>query len=464
MATDSGEGPQDQQTTRQETTRQDEPGIPAQAVAVAGEPAAEATAADAAAVTAAPDVLANSLGEYTRAWLRRVGSGESGALPVIVGLIIIGAYFQSRSHAFLSAGNIANLMGQAGWIITIAMAQVFVLLLGEIDLSVGYNAAVGATITIWMVSVSHPFPTVVAILAGLAVSTAIAAIEGAIVAFLRIPSFVVTLAGLLTLSGVLLWLYGQTGSVGLGGVIQNHNSFINGIVSNNLSPAVSWIVLIVVVVLAALYMLIRDRRRRANNLSVAPLSVTVLKLVVMAAIGVVLVLVLSFNRGTLFQQLRGVPWVVPAVLLLLAVTSVLLGRTKFGRYIYAIGGNAEAARRAGINLNRIRVTAFALAGTFAGITGILYASLLGSISNNVNGGQYVLYSVAGAVIGGVSLFGGRGRMMGAVLGGFVVAVIYNGVILLGLGAAGQYIWTGGVLLAAVLLDALARRGSSGATN
>jgi D-xylose transport system permease protein len=433
-------------------------------VAVAGEPEASDQAAAEIALASAPDVLAGSLGEYTRIWLRRVRNGESGALPVIIGLIIIGAYFQARSSAFLSAGNIANLMGQAGWIITIAMAQVFVLLLGEIDLSVGFNMAVGATITIWMVSVAHPFPTWLAILAGLAVSTAIAAIEGAIVAFLKVPSFVVTLAGLLTLSGVLLWLYEQTGSVGLGGVIQLHNGFINGIVSDNLSPTLSWIVLIVAIVLAAVFMIARDRRRRANNLVAPPLSVTVLKLAVTAAIGVALVLVLNANRGTLFIQLRGVPWVVPIVLVLLLLTTVLLGRTKFGRYVYAIGGNAEAARRAGINLNRIRVMAFALCGLMAGVTGILFASLLGSISNNVQGGQYVLYSVAGAVIGGVSLFGGRGRMLGAVLGGFVVAVIYNGVILLGLGAAGQYIWTGGVLLAAVLLDAVARRGSTGATN
>jgi D-xylose transport system permease protein len=453
MATVHGEPPQDQGAEGQQ----------GHGVAVAGEPAAE-KASEEIALTSAPDVLANSLGEYARAWLRRVGSGESGALPVIIGLIVIGAYFQIRSSAFLSAGNIANLMGQAGWIITIAMAQVFVLLLGEIDLSVGYNAGVGATITIWMVSVSHPFPTWVAILAGLAVSTGIAAIEGAIVAFLRIPSFVVTLAGLLTLSGVLLWLYELTGNVGLGGVIQNHNGFINGIVSNNISPAVSWIVLIAIVAISAVYMVARDRRRRANHLAAPPLSVTALKLLVMAAIGVVLVLVLSYNRGTLLTQLRGVPWVVPVVLGLLLITSVLLGRTKFGRYMYAIGGNAEAARRAGINLNRIRLMAFSLCGLFAGVTGILFASLLGSISNNIQGGQYVLYSVAGAVIGGVSLFGGRGRMMGAVLGGFVVAVIYNGVILLGLGAAGQYIWTGGVLLAAVLLDALARRGGASSSN
>jgi D-xylose transport system permease protein len=425
--------------------------------------AAESDKAEEIALATSPDVLAGSLGEYTRVWLRRVRNGESGALPVIIGLIIIGGYFQARSSAFLSAGNIANLMGQAGWIITIAMAQVFVLLLGEIDLSVGYNAAVGATITIWMVSVAHPFPTWVAILAGLAVSTAIAAIEGAIVAFLKIPSFIVTLAGLLTLSGVLLWLFGLTGAVGNGGVIQNHNTFVNGIVSNNIEPTVSWILLIALVVLTGGFMITRDRRRRSNGLVAPPLSITLLKIVLMAAVGVVLVVVLNVNRGTLFAKLSGVPWVVLVVLGLLVVTTILLGRTKFGRYVYAIGGNAEAARRAGINLNRIRVMAFALCGLMAGVTGILFASLLGSISNNFQGGQYVLYSVAGAVIGGVSLFGGRGRMLGAVLGGFVVAVVYNGVILLGLGAAGQYIWTGGVLLAAVLLDALARRGSTTTT-
>jgi D-xylose transport system permease protein len=425
--------------------------------------AAESDKAEEIALATSPDVLAGSLGEYARVWLRRVRNGESGALPVIIGLIIIGGYFQARSSAFLSAGNIANLMGQAGWIITIAMAQVFVLLLGEIDLSVGYNAAVGATITIWMVSVTHPFPTWVAILAGLAVSTAIAAIEGAIVAFLKIPSFIVTLAGLLTLSGVLLWLFGLTGSVGNGGVIQNHNTFVNGIVSNNIEPAASWIILIALVVLTGGFMIMRDRRRRSNGLVAPPLSITLLKIVLMAAVGVVLVVVLNVNRGTLFAPLSGVPWVVLVVLGLLVVTTVLLGRTKFGRYVYAIGGNAEAARRAGINLNRIRVMAFALCGLMAGVTGILFSSLLGSISNNFQGGQYVLYSVAGAVIGGVSLFGGRGRMLGAVLGGFVVAVVYNGVILLGLGAAGQYIWTGGVLLAAVLLDALARRGNTTAT-
>jgi D-xylose transport system permease protein len=448
-AGDSGERPEEEQPA---------------SVAVASETEATTEAGHQAAaeiaLTSAPDVLAGSLSEYTRIWLRRVRSGESGILPVIIGLVVIVVYFQLREPAFLSAGNIANLMTQAGFIITFCMAQTFPLLLGEIDLSLGFNAAIGGTITLWMVAVAHPFPTWLAILAGIAATTAIDAIEGLIVVWLRIPSFVVTLAFYLGLNGVLLWLYEQTGSVGLGGVIQDHNGFINGLVSNNLSPLAGWIVLIAVVVLAAVFLIARDRRRRANGLVAPPLSVTLLKIGLLAVVGFLLVLVLNHNRSSGVIPLEGVPWVVPIVLVLLALLSGLLSRTKFGRYMYAIGGNAEAARRAGINLRRMRVLAFAFCGILAGVTGILYASFLGSISNNIQGGQYVLYSVAGAVIGGVSLFGGRGRIAGAVLGGFVVAVIYNGVILLGLGAAGQYIWTAAVLLAAVTLDALARRGSA----
>jgi D-xylose transport system permease protein len=428
-------------------------------VAVAGEPAAAEGAADVA-LTSAPEVLAESLGEYGRIWLRRVRSGESGALPVLLGLVALVIYFRISQPAFLSALNIADLMTQAGWIITIAMAEAFVLLLGEIDLSVAFNAAIGGTITLWMVSVAHPFPTPLAIVVGLAVTAAIAAIEGLLVVWLKIPSFVVTLAGLLGLNGVLIWLFEKTGNVGLGGVLSSHNGFINGLVANNLSPVAGWVVLIAAVVVGGLYMVVRDRRRRANKLVAPPLGVTVLKIALMAAIGAVLVFVLNLNRGSAYVKVEGVPWVVPVVLALAVATSVLLARTKFGRYVYAVGGNAEAARRAGINLSRVRVLAFMMCGLFAGVTGILYTSFLGSISDGFEGGQYVLYAVAGAVIGGISLFGGRGRMLGAVLGGFVVAVIYNGVDLLGLGAAGQYIWTALVLLAAVSLDALARRGAT----
>ncbi len=425
---------------------------PVSSVAVAGERDDAGGLSGTSAATAAPELLAQSLVDYTKIWLRKVRSGESGALPVILGLVVLGIYFQASKHEFLSALNIFNLMGQAGWIITIAMAEACVLLLGEIDLSVAFNASIGATIMAWMVSIHNPFPTGIAILVGVAVCGAIGAIEGLITVWLKIPSFIVTLAGLLGLNGVLIWLFEKTGSVGLGGVISLHNNLIFNITTGQMSPAAGWIVLIAAVVVGGLYLIVRDQRRRAHNLVAPPLGVTLLKVVLTGGIGAALVAVLNVAGG--------VPWVVPIVIVLLGIMTVLLTRVKFGRYLYAVGGNAEAARRAGINLNRIRVLAFTFCGLLAGVTGIFYTSLLGSISTDFQGGQYVLYAVAGAVIGGISLFGGRGRMFGAVLGGFVVAVIYNGVDLLGLGAAGQYIWTALVLLAAVALDALARRGSA----
>jgi D-xylose transport system permease protein len=202
---------------------------------------------------------------------------------------------------------------------------------------------------------------------------------------------------------------------------------------------------------------VRDTRRRATGLAAPPASVTWLKVAAMAVAGVVVVLIGNTNRGRFLLVVRGVPRVVLVVLVVLVVYSFLLGRTRFGRYIYAIGGNAEASRRAGINLSRIRIAAFTLAGLTAGIMGIVYTSYLGSISTGVQGGNNVLYAVAAAVIGGTSLFGGRGKMVGAVLGGVIVAVIYNGLELLGLGAAAQNIWTAAVLLAAVTVDTLARR-------
>jgi D-xylose transport system permease protein len=218
-----------------------------------------------------------------------------------------------------------------------------------------------------------------------------------------------------------------------------------------------WIVMAAAVVLGGGMMIFRDRRRRASNLAAPPASVTLLKVGAMAVAGVVVVLVGNTNRGRGLAVLQGVPWVVLLVLVILIAWSSLLSRTRFGRYVYAIGGNAEAARRAGINLTRVRILAFTLGGLTAGITGLIYASYLDSVSNDVNGGQLVLYAVAAAVIGGASLFGGRGRMLGAVLGGLIVGTIYNGLFLLGLGPAAVSMWTAGVLLAAVAVDTLARR-------
>jgi ABC-type xylose transport system permease subunit len=410
-------------------------------------------AAEAARVGASPEVIAGSLGEYTGIWMKRVRSGESGALPVIIGLIAIVIYFQARNSLFLSAGNLVNLVIQGAVFIVLGMAEVFVLLLGEIDLSVGFNAAIGATITGWL---AFSAPWWVAILAGLATTTAIGALQGTLITRLRLPSFVVTLAGLLGLEGLLIVLVQHSGH-GPGGTIPISNNIIDDLTTGNVGPVAGWVIIAAMVVVAGVFLALRDRRRRASNLVAPPRSITALKVAAMAVAGAAVVIVGNTNRGIRIP-VRGVPWVVFIVLGILTLWTALLGRTRFGRYVYAIGGNAEAARRAGVNLVMIRTLAFTLCGLTAGAAGVIYASRLGSISTNVDGGQLVLFAVASAVIGGTHLYGGVGRMLHAVLGGLVVAVIYNGLGLLGLSAAVTDIVTALVLLAAVTVDTLARRG------
>jgi D-xylose transport system permease protein len=423
------------------------------------EPPPESTEADEiaaqTAASAAPEVIAESLGEYVKIWLSRVRGGESGALPVIAGLVAIVVYFQVRNSLFLSAGNLVNLITQAAWIVMLGMAEVFVLLLGEIDLSIGYSSAIGAVFTCWLLVPPNPAPWPLAVLVGLAIPAIYGGILGVIITRLRLPSFVVTLAGLLFGQGFLLYII-DVAAPGSGGSIRLYSNVLSDIEGGAMSPVAGWIVMVAAVVLAGVLFVVRDTRRRASGLAAPPASVTALKIVAMAVAGVVVVLIGNTNRG-IAVPVRGVPWVVLLLLVVLVAWTFLLGRTRFGRYVYAIGGNAEAARRAGINLSRIRVLAFTLGGLTAGIMGIIYTSQLGSVSNNINGGQLVLYAVAAAVIGGTSLFGGRGKMLGAVLGGFIVAVIYNGLQLLGLGAAAQNMWTAAVLLAAVTVDTLARR-------
>jgi D-xylose transport system permease protein len=411
------------------------------------------------AAAGAPEVIADSLSEYIKIWWARVRSGESGALPVILGLIAIVVYFQARSSLFLSAGNLVNLITQAAWIVTLGMAEVFVLLLGEIDLSIGYSSVIGAVFTLWLLQPPHPAPLILAVIVGLAFTALYSGLQGILITRLRLPSFVVTLAGLLFAQGLLLEVI-NSAAPNSGGTIRLYNNVLTDIEGGAMSPLAGWIVMAVAVVLGGALFVVRDSRRRASGLAAPPASVTWLKVIVMAIAGVVVVLIGNTNRGAGFAVVRGVPWVVLVVLVVLVAWSWLLGRTRFGRYVYAIGGNAEAARRAGINLSRIRVIAFTLCGLTAGIMGIIYSSYLGSVSSNVNGGQNVLYAVAAAVIGGTSLFGGRGKMLGAVLGGLIVAVIYNGLELLGLGAAPQNMWTAAVLLAAVTVDTVARRSSA----
>ena len=419
-------------------------------------PPADTRADEIVAATASPELVAGSVGEYGRILFQRIRSGESGALPVIVGLVAIVLFFQVKNSLFLSAGNLVNLMTQAAFIITLGMAEVFVLLLGEIDLAAGFEAACGAVIALWMLAAGQPWW--LAVLTALVACGAYGALQGFIITWLRLPSFVVTLAGFLGLSGVLLYLIDASGKYGVGGVIRLGPGVINNIEAGALNVTASWIVMAAVVALAGILLFTKDQRRRSAGLVAPPASITLLKIAVIAVAGVVVVLIGNVNRGSILLAVRGLPYVVLVVLAILVIYTVLLGRTRFGRYIYAIGGNSEAARRAGVNVSRIRIGAFALCGLTAGMTGIIYASYLGSISSGINGGQTVLNSIAAAVIGGTSLFGGRGKMMDALLGGLVVGVIANGLQLLGLTAASQLMWTALVLLAAITVDSITRRG------
>jgi D-xylose transport system permease protein len=404
----------------------------------------------------APDeLLADSVSDYLRILAARIRTGESGALPVIVGLTVIVVFFWVKSPAFMTPRNLVNLMTQSAFIITLGMAEIFVLLLGDIDLAAGFTAACAAVIALWMLALGDPWW--VAVLVALLAAAAYGALQGGITARLGLPSFVVTLAGQLGLSGLLLFLVDQTGSIGTGGVITLQNSVINAVEGSQLSSGWTWVVMIVIAALSALVIFYGDFRRRSNGLVAPPLSITVLKMLGTVVACLIVAYVANVNRGRLIV-IRGMPWAVLVVLAILVMWSVLLGRTRFGRYAYAIGGNAEAARRSGINVNRVRMLAFTFCGLTAGMTGIIYASYLGSISTGVNGGQNVLNAVAAAVIGGTSLFGGRGKMLHAVLGGLVVGVIYNGLELLGLSASAQLMWTALVLLAAVIVDRLTRQG------
>ncbi|MDQ1435017.1 MAG: hypothetical protein QOF59_1833 [Actinomycetota bacterium] len=409
-------------------------------------------AAEAEAERAAAAVVANAqtLRQYLHVVYVRIRSGDSGVLPVVGGLLLISILFQSLNSNFLSAGNLVNLLIQGAVYMLLAMGEVFALLLGEIDLSIGFVSGIGGVVTAELVKQSTGWPWWGAILVALLVCAAIGVVQGTIITRIGLPSFVVTLAGLLGFQGVMLLILGKGGSLPI------NDKIINDFASGNLTPAASWIVMIAIVAVVGARMWVQESRRRSTGLIAPPASLTAIKVAAIAVAGVVIVLICNTNRGRIVP-IKGVPWVVLIVLGVLAAWTFLLGRTKFGRYVYAIGGNAEAARRAGINLARIRTLCFMLASFTAGIAGIIYASRLRSVSTALDGGTLVLYAVAAAVIGGTSLFGGRGKAMHAVLGGIVIAAIDNGMGLQNYSAAAKYVVTALVLLTAVTIDALARR-------
>ena len=386
-------------------------------------------------------------------YLSRVKAGDIGSLPAVLGLVSLVAVFGAMSEFFLTNRNFANLLTQAAPVMVIAMGLVFVLLLGEIDLSAGYASGVCGAVLVLLVT-NEGWSWYTALGASIAVGALLGVLIGTLVSRLGIPSFVVTLAAFLAFQGVLLLLAGE------GGTIPIADKTILAVENSNLTPMQGWILWAVTSALYVVGGLNRINSRRKAGLVVELTQLWAMKTVALLVITGGAVYELNQERGlSATNSTKGVPIVAPLILVILIAGTFLLSKTAFGRHIYAVGGNAEAARRAGINVKRVRTIAFVLCSALAAVAGMLFASRMNSISPSTGGSSTLLYAVGAAVIGGVSLFGGKGRMRDAILGGLVVAVIDNGMGLLGYGAGIQYLVTGAVLLVSAGVDAISRRGA-----
>jgi ABC-type xylose transport system permease subunit len=395
---------------------------------------------------------ADTFGASVRAYVDRVRGGDLGALPAILGIVVLGLLFTAlRPNTFPTPRNMANLADQAAPIIILAMGLVFVLLLGEIDLSAGVVSGVAAAVMA-KILVESSAPWYVAVGAAIVTGVVIGLFTGSLVGLVGIPSFVVTLALFLGWQGFTLRLIGE------GGTVPVRDSVIRALSTKNLPIVLGWVLALVVIALYAALQLNRWRTQQAKGLAHQPLTVVLVRIGVIAAVVVLVTAVLSVDRApAVGVVVAGIPYAIPLIVILLLVLTFVLGRTGFGRHVYAVGGNAEAARRAGISVTRIKVSVFVIGSTLAAISGIVAASRLGSVAPGSGGGNTLLYAVGAAVIGGTSLFGGRGRARDAVLGGLVIAIIANGLGLLGTEAYLNFIITGAVLLLAASVDALARR-------
>jgi D-xylose transport system permease protein len=417
-----------------------------------------------------PGLVAQSFGQYLRAWWAQVRSGNSGVLPVILAMVVVAVVFQiiTPEHAFLRPSNLVYIFGLSTVYMVLAIAETVVLLLAELDLSVGAVSLFGGVVAFKLVQQPGPdWPWWAAVLAALACCGVVGALQGTLVARLRIPAFVVTLGGFLLFSGIIIIVLGGADAfVNVSASVPNQR-VIYYLVQGVIAPVACWVALAVVVGVVGTALWLRAAARRRQGLTAPPASLTAIRIALVALVGVAVVAICTVNRGSSLVKVEGVPWVIPIVLVVLGVWTLALQRTRFGRYIYAIGGNPEAARRAGVSLVAIRTWAFALCSATAGLGGILLGSFFyGEYSTNTaDPGQLVLYAVAAAVIGGVSLFGGRGKAIHGVLGGLLIGGIAYGVSLLSLGTLAtplEYILPGGVLLAAVGVDVLSRRGTGGA--
>jgi D-xylose transport system permease protein len=449
------------------------------------------------------DTTAKSTGEAIRAYATKLRGGDLGALPALLGLLALFILFTAlASDTFPSLLNLANLLQQGAGQTIIAMGLVFVLLTGEIDLAAGTasgltaalmalhlvsngnllgamgttvfvlwaiflaaTVALGAILRIWsgvafaalallLMVVGFPPNPWLEMLLAICTGVAIGIFTGFLVARVGMPSFVVTLALFIAWQGVILQLIGEGGTLGL------RDPVINAVANGNLSTVGSWILFVVAAGGYAAVLLNRQFSRRRLGLVAQPTGLVLIKIAAVVVLSAIATFLLTINRSLGALPIAGVPYVVPIVLLLLVAGTFVLDRTQFGRHVYAVGGNREAARRAGINVVKIRAAVFVISSAFAAIGAIVYSSKVGSVSPTAGGGNTLLFAVGAAVIGGTSLFGGRGRISNAVIGGAVLATVNNGMGLLGLPASVVFLVNGIVLLLAAGVDVLSRRRSA----
>jgi D-xylose transport system permease protein len=393
-----------------------------------------------------------TVAEYAQDYFARVRGGDIGSLAAVLGLVVLCVIFSILRPSFLTEGTFANLFTQGAAISLIAMGLIFVLLLGEIDLSAGFASGVCAAV-LAILATNHGMPWYVAIAAAIGTGVVIGFTLGFLVTKIGIPSFVVTLAAFLAFQGVVLRLLKEGTNISI------QDDVILAIERNNMPPWLGWLLVAASVIGYGGMQLNRWRTRSRQNLITPPLPVVLGRVAVLTVIfsGAVYVLNQERSRNPAFSSLKGVPIVVPVIGVLLIFWTFVLSRTAYGRHIYAVGGNREAARRAGINVDRIRISVFVICSGMAAIGGIVAASRANSVDPNTGGSNVLLYAVGAAVIGGTSLFGGKGRILDAVLGGAVIAVIDNGMGLVGSSSGTRFIFTGVVLLVAAGVDALSRR-------
>lgn len=393
-----------------------------------------------------------SIKEQISGYFLKIKGGDMGSLPAILGLFILAVLFTIMSPVFLTALNFANFFNQAATLIVLAMGLVFVLVLAEIDLSAGVTSGVSAALLV--ITLHHNINWILAILVAVAAGVLIGYFIGLIVARIGIPSFVVTLACFLAFQGLQLLIIGN------GGLFRIENSQVLAIQNSNLTILQGWIFYAIGILLYIYSGFAARRRRSRNNQPNRPIVFLYLRIVFALITGAAIVATLNLERSSNEAfPIHGVPIVIPVVIVLFVIGTFVLDRTIFGRHVYAVGGNPEAARRAGIRVTGVKIAVFTICSTTAAISGIIGASRIGSVDASM-GRTSVLNGVAAAVVGGVSLFGGKGRLSQAVIGGFVIAIIDNGLGLMGYNSGINLLITGAVLLLAASSDAISRKRGS----